>query len=179
MKIVNIVCKAAVTVTLLLTFSASSWGQTSLDNAPVGSQAAARGGTGPRRPCSTGRMPRYHTTQSDVRRGRTGRPAGGAGLGRFGQATMVLLTGSGDNAHVYDQFAFQFTDFFHVIGITRRGFLPSSQPENGYDVETRAADDIAVLDALGIKQGRLCRTFHRRCGIEQDRSKLSQVMSIN
>jgi non-heme chloroperoxidase len=63
---------------------------------------------------------------------------------------MVLLTGLGDNAHVYDQFAFQFTDYFHVIGITRRGFLPSSQPEDGYDVETRASDDIAVLDALGI-----------------------------
>ena len=42
---------------------------------------------------------------------------------------MVLLTGLGDNAHVYDQFAFQFTDYFHVIGITRRGLLPSSQPE--------------------------------------------------
>ena len=41
MKIVNIVCRAAVTVTLLLTFSASSWGQTSLHNAPVGSQTAA------------------------------------------------------------------------------------------------------------------------------------------
>ena len=65
---------------------------------------------------------------------------------------MVLLTGSGDNAHVFDYFAFQFTDFFHVIGITRRGWLPSSQPENGYDVETRAADDIKVLDALGIKK---------------------------
>jgi non-heme chloroperoxidase len=65
---------------------------------------------------------------------------------------MVLLTGSGDNAHVYDYFAFQFTDYFHVIGITRRGWLPSSQPENGYDVETRAADDIKVLDALGIKK---------------------------
>ena len=63
---------------------------------------------------------------------------------------MVLLTGLGNNAHVYDYFAFQFTDFFHVIGITRRGWLPSSQPENGYDVETRAADDINVLDALGI-----------------------------
>jgi pimeloyl-ACP methyl ester carboxylesterase len=63
---------------------------------------------------------------------------------------MVLLTGSGDNAHVYDQFAFQFTDYFHVIGITRRGYLPSSQPRDGYDVATRAADDIAVLDALGI-----------------------------
>ena len=65
---------------------------------------------------------------------------------------MVLLTGSGDNAHVFDYFAFQFTNFFHVIGITRRGWLPSSQPKNGYDVETRAADDIKVLDALGIKK---------------------------
>ena len=65
-------------------------------------------------------------------------------------ATMVLLTGLGDNAHVYDQFAFQFTDYFHVIGITRRGFLPSSQPEDGYDVGTRARDDISVLRALGI-----------------------------
>jgi non-heme chloroperoxidase len=64
--------------------------------------------------------------------------------------TMVLLTGLGDNAHVFDGFAFQFTDYFHVIGITRRGFLPSSQPADGYDVETRASDDIAVLDALGI-----------------------------
>ena len=63
---------------------------------------------------------------------------------------MVLLTGAGDNAHVYDNFAFQFTDYFHVYGITRRGFLPSSQPRSGYDVPTRAADDIAVLDALGI-----------------------------
>jgi pimeloyl-ACP methyl ester carboxylesterase len=65
---------------------------------------------------------------------------------------MVLLTGSGDNAHVFDYFAFQFADFFHVIGITRRGWLPSSQPKTGYDVETRAADDIKVLDALGIKK---------------------------
>src|SRR5215469_13850450 len=65
---------------------------------------------------------------------------------------MVLLTGLGDNAHVYDYFAFQFTEFFHVIGITRRGFLPSSQPRTGYDVDTRAADDIKVLDALGIKK---------------------------
>jgi pimeloyl-ACP methyl ester carboxylesterase len=71
--------------------------------------------------------------------------------------TMVLLTGLGDSAHVYDQFAFQFTDDFHVIGITRRGFLPSSQPEPGphqvgYDVDTRARDDIAVLDFLGINK---------------------------
>jgi pimeloyl-ACP methyl ester carboxylesterase len=65
-------------------------------------------------------------------------------------ATMVLLAGLGDNAHVFSQFAFQWNDHFHVIGITRRGYLPSSQPPDGYDVPTRVADDIAVLDALNI-----------------------------
>src|ERR1700748_2153263 len=65
-------------------------------------------------------------------------------------ATMVLLTGLGDNAHVYSQFAFQWNDHFHVIGITRRGYLPSSQPPDGYDVPTRVADDVAVLDSLKI-----------------------------
>ena len=66
--------------------------------------------------------------------------------------TLVLLTGLGDNAHVFDQFAYQFNDRFHVIGITRRGFGRSSQPAHGYDVDTRARDDIAVLDKLNIRE---------------------------
>ena len=66
--------------------------------------------------------------------------------------TLVLLTGLGDNAHVFDQFAYQFNDRFHVIGITRRGFGRSSQPPHGYDVDTRARDDIAVLDKLNIRE---------------------------
>jgi pimeloyl-ACP methyl ester carboxylesterase len=66
--------------------------------------------------------------------------------------TLVLLTGMGDNAHVYDQFAHQFTDRFHVIGITRRGFGRSSQPAHGYDLDTRARDDVAVLDKLHLRQ---------------------------
>jgi pimeloyl-ACP methyl ester carboxylesterase len=66
--------------------------------------------------------------------------------------TLVLLTGLGDNAHVYDQFAYQFTDRFHVIGITRRGYGRSSQPAHGYDLDTRARDDVAVLDKLAIRQ---------------------------
>jgi pimeloyl-ACP methyl ester carboxylesterase len=65
---------------------------------------------------------------------------------------MVLLTGFGDNAHVYDSFAYQFTDYFHVIGITRRGFLPSSQPKQGYEVDTRVQDDIEVLKHFGISK---------------------------
>jgi len=70
---------------------------------------------------------------------------------------LVLLTGLGDNAHVFDGFAYQFIDRFHVFGITRRGYGRSSQPPpapppspSGYDLDTRARDDIAVLDALNI-----------------------------
>src|SRR5262249_54949259 len=51
-----------------------------------------------------------------------------------------------------DQFAYQFTDRFHVIGITRRGFGRSSHPAHGYDLDTRARDDVAVLDKLNIRQ---------------------------
>jgi CubicO group peptidase (beta-lactamase class C family)/pimeloyl-ACP methyl ester carboxylesterase len=64
--------------------------------------------------------------------------------------TMVLLAGLGNTAHVFDDFAHQFTDRFHVMGITRRGFGRSSQPALGYDIATRARDDIKVLDSLNI-----------------------------
>lgn len=65
---------------------------------------------------------------------------------------LVLLGGLGDNAHVFDDFAHHFTDRFHVVGITRRGFGRSSQPAHGYDLETRARDDIAVLDHLNVRR---------------------------
>lgn len=64
---------------------------------------------------------------------------------------LVLLGGLGDNAHVFDNFAYQFTDKFHVIAITRRGYGKSSKPEGGYDLDTRVRDDIAVLDKLSIR----------------------------
>jgi hypothetical protein len=69
--------------------------------------------------------------------------------GGSGEA-MVLLTGLGDTAHVYDQFAFQFTDYFHVIGITRRGYPPSSISQYGYDISTRIADDVLILLASTV-----------------------------
>jgi pimeloyl-ACP methyl ester carboxylesterase len=63
---------------------------------------------------------------------------------------MVMLAGLGNNAHVFDKFADQFTESFRVIAITRRGFGASSRPERGYDLKTRALDDIKVLDALSL-----------------------------
>jgi pimeloyl-ACP methyl ester carboxylesterase len=172
MKIVNIVCKAAVTVTLLLTFSASSWGQTSLDNAPVGSQAAdeaARARGGPAQPAACRDTTPHKVTFVEVEPGVRLEVVDWGGAHK--PYTMVLLTGLGDNAHVYDQFAFQFTDYFQVIGITSRGFLPSSQPEKGYDVDTRARDDIAVLDALGISEA----TFAGHSLSGSELSKIGEV----
>src|SRR4030095_14052114 len=46
---------------------------------------------------------------------------------------VVLLTGSGHTAHVYDDFAPKLTDCCHVYGITRRGFGASTRPPTGYD----------------------------------------------
>lgn len=69
--------------------------------------------------------------------------------------TIVLLTGLGNTAAVFDDLAPRLTDDHRVIGLTRRGFWPSTITDDGYDVPTRVADDLAALDALGIEQALL------------------------
>jgi hypothetical protein len=44
---------------------------------------------------------------------------------------VVLLAGSGNTAHVFDDFAPKLTSFCHVYGITRRGYGESSRPDAG------------------------------------------------
>ena len=63
---------------------------------------------------------------------------------------VVLLAGLGHTAHVFDEFAPQVTDVYHVVGITRRGFGTSTLTEAGYDVTTLADDIRIVLDSLGF-----------------------------
>jgi non-heme chloroperoxidase len=63
---------------------------------------------------------------------------------------VVLLSGLGDNAHVYDQFAPKLVGRYHVYAITRRGFAPSSIPGNGYLADSLADDVLAVIDSLGL-----------------------------
>ena len=58
---------------------------------------------------------------------------------------VVLLAGSGNTAHVFDDFAPKLTAFCHVYGITRRGYGDSSHPDAGY-TEARLAED--VLQAI-------------------------------
>ncbi len=69
---------------------------------------------------------------------------GGAGR------NIVLLAGSGNTAHVFDDFALLLKQSGHVYGITRRGFGASSHPESGYDDQHLADDVLQVLDELNI-----------------------------
>ena len=66
---------------------------------------------------------------------------------------LVFLSGLGDNAHVFDQFAPKFTDHHHVYGLTRRGFGASDKPEprdHNYSADQLGDDVLAVLDALHL-----------------------------
>lgn len=63
---------------------------------------------------------------------------------------IVLLAGSGNTAHVFDDFAPKAAMFSRVYGITRRGYGASSQPAGGYDEPRLAQDVFEVIEALHI-----------------------------
>jgi non-heme chloroperoxidase len=67
---------------------------------------------------------------------------------------LVLLSGLGDTAHVFDTFAPKLTAKYHVYGITRRGFGASSAPSPetaSYAVDRLGGDVLAVIDALHLE----------------------------
>lgn len=63
---------------------------------------------------------------------------------------VVLLAGSGNSAHVFDDFAPKLASFCHVYGITRRGFGASTHPSSGYSEQRLAGDILQVLDSLKL-----------------------------
>jgi non-heme chloroperoxidase len=69
---------------------------------------------------------------------------------------VVLLAGSGNSAHVFDEFALKLTPFAHVYGITRRGYGASSHPASGYDNQRLADDILAVIAKLNLPSPVLC-----------------------
>ena len=68
---------------------------------------------------------------------------------------VILLSGFGNDAHIFDEFAPSFTDKFHVIGLTRRGFGETDRPASGYETETRVEDVRAFMNALKIPKAHL------------------------
>jgi pimeloyl-ACP methyl ester carboxylesterase len=65
---------------------------------------------------------------------------------------LVLLTGQGDNAHVFDDLAPRLAPRYRVIALTRRGYGQSSHPTSGYAVDSLADDVVAVLDRLRLRR---------------------------
>jgi pimeloyl-ACP methyl ester carboxylesterase len=63
---------------------------------------------------------------------------------------LILLAGLGNTAHAWDDFAPAFTDRFHVVALTRRGFGESSHPDAGYETPRLVADILAAMDSLRI-----------------------------
>lgn len=65
---------------------------------------------------------------------------------------LVFLAGAGCSAHVFDDFAPRFVDWFRVLALTRRGFGESSHPQDGY-ATSRLSDDIAGwMTAIGLSR---------------------------
>jgi pimeloyl-ACP methyl ester carboxylesterase len=65
---------------------------------------------------------------------------------------LVLLSGLGNTAHVFDDFASKLTPDYHVYGITRRGYGASSVPASGYAADRLGDDVLAVLDSLKLNK---------------------------
>jgi pimeloyl-ACP methyl ester carboxylesterase len=60
---------------------------------------------------------------------------------------ILMLAGLGNDAHVFDEIAPSFTDKYHVIALTRRGFGEADRPAGPYDTTTRVEDIRSFMDA--------------------------------
>lgn len=65
---------------------------------------------------------------------------------------LIFLSGLGNTAHIWDDFAPKFTDKHHVYAVTRRGFGRSTHATAGYTPERLADDILAVMDQLKLKK---------------------------
>jgi non-heme chloroperoxidase len=81
--------------------------------------------------------------------------------------TLLFLPGLGNTAHAFDDFAPRFTDKFHVVALTRRGFGESSHPDSGYDTPRLVQDIHDAIDNLHL--GRVILIGHSIAGEEMTR----------
>jgi non-heme chloroperoxidase len=77
---------------------------------------------------------------------------------------IVLLAGGGNSAHVFDDFAPKLAAYYHVYGITRRGFGASSYAATDHPADRLGDDVVAVIDALNLNRPIL--VGHSIAGVE-------------
>ena len=90
---------------------------------------------------------------------------------------IILLAGFGNDAHVFDEIAPSFTDKFHVIGLTRRGFGETDRPATGYETANRVEDIRALMDALKITRAHL--VGHSLAGDEMTLFAMTYPQRVN
>lgn len=107
--------KATLAISLLLTFVATGWEQ---------SRAADPAEEDAEQPADCLDVTPHEVTFVTVEPGVQLEVLDFGGSGE----TMVLLTGLGDNAHVWDDFAFQFTDFFGSSALPAEAMVDRTSP---------------------------------------------------
>jgi pimeloyl-ACP methyl ester carboxylesterase len=90
-----------------------------------------------------------------------------ADWGGDGETLLFLMPNGGNIVRQFGALAPQFTDRFHVMGLTRRGLALSEKPASGYDTATLVRDLVAFLDAMGIQRVNLAG--HSVAGAEMTR----------
>jgi len=81
--------------------------------------------------------------------------------------TLLFLPGLGNTAHAFDDFAPRFTDRYHVVALTRRGFGESDHPTSGYDIPRLVEDIRQAIDRLQL--GKVTLIGHSIAGEEMTR----------
>jgi pimeloyl-ACP methyl ester carboxylesterase len=81
--------------------------------------------------------------------------------------TLLFLPGLGNTAHAFDDFAPRFTDQYHVVALTRRGFGESDHPTDGYDIPRLVEDIRQAMDRLQL--GKVTLIGHSIAGEEMTR----------
>src|SRR5436305_11878549 len=68
-----------------------------------------------------------------------------------GQTALLLLHGLASSLHIWDFVAPVLASHgYSVIALDQRGHGQSAQPETGYDFATIVADDVAIMQQLGL-----------------------------
>jgi pimeloyl-ACP methyl ester carboxylesterase len=65
---------------------------------------------------------------------------------------IILLTGLGDSARIYDDLGPRLAQHHHVIALTRRGYGLSDQDQTDYSNGALVGDILGVMDALAIRK---------------------------
>jgi pimeloyl-ACP methyl ester carboxylesterase len=87
--------------------------------------------------------------------------------GGDGETLLFLMPNGGNVVRQFGALAPQFTSQFHVMGLTRRGLVPSEKPASGYDTVTLVRDIVTFLDVMGIQRVNLAG--HSVAGVEMTR----------